>query len=69
MGIDFYYTAGAVSCRSILMLANVLDVKLNLINVDLRYGAHMDKEFMKVKILRIKFLIERKLIETLFLVA
>lgn len=48
MTIDLYYMPLSAPCRSIIMLAKVLGIELNLIKTDLFAGDHMKPEFLKV---------------------
>nr|AEV23882.1 glutathione S transferase class theta [Blattella germanica] len=48
MPIDLYYILGSPPCRSVMMLAKALDVKLNLKNTDLSKGEHQTPAFLKL---------------------
>lgn len=48
MAISFHYMFSCPACRAVLILANQIKIKFNLINVDLPAGDHQSVEFMKV---------------------
>lgn len=48
MTIDFYYTPGSAPCRSVLLTAKALGVNLNLKELDLMKGEHLQADFVKI---------------------
>lgn len=49
MGIDLYYSPTSYGCRAVLIAAKYLDIKLNLIRVDLFYSKdHLEPEFTAI---------------------
>jgi len=48
MTIDLYYLPASSPCRSVLLAARAIGVDLNLKLTDLREGAHLTPEFLKV---------------------
>lgn len=48
MTIDLYNTSGSPPCRTVRMLAKLLDVPLNVVDLDLAGKEHHKPEFVKV---------------------
>nr|AVC68804.1 glutathione S-transferase 7 [Subpsaltria yangi] len=48
MTIDFYYTPGSSPCRAVLLTAKALGLNLNLKQVDLMKGEHLQPDFLKM---------------------
>uniref|UniRef100_A0A182PZ47 glutathione transferase n=1 Tax=Anopheles epiroticus TaxID=199890 RepID=A0A182PZ47_9DIPT len=46
--LDFYYLPGSAPCRAVQMVAEAVDVKLNLKYLDLMAGAHRSPQFTKL---------------------
>uniref|UniRef100_A0A182LWK0 glutathione transferase n=1 Tax=Anopheles culicifacies TaxID=139723 RepID=A0A182LWK0_9DIPT len=46
--LDFYYLPGSAPCRAVQMVAQAVDVKLNLQYLDLMAGAHRSPKFTKL---------------------
>ncbi|XP_065366161.1 glutathione S-transferase 1-1-like [Calliphora vicina] len=46
--MDFYYLPGSAPCRSIIMLAKTLGIKLNKKLLNLQAGEHLKPEFLKI---------------------
>lgn len=48
MSIDFYQIPPSPPCRSVLMLAKLINIPLKCITVDLLEGAHLKPEFLSI---------------------
>lgn len=48
MTIKFYYAKFSPPCRAVQLTAAALGLKLELIDTDLRNGAHLTPEYLKV---------------------
>lgn len=46
--MNFYYMPASAPCRSVMMTAKAVGVKLNLIELDLTKGEHLKVDFLKV---------------------
>ncbi|KAL5277829.1 GstD1 family protein [Megaselia abdita] len=46
--MDFYYMPASAACRSVLMTAEAIGVKLNLKVIDLKAGDHLTPEFLAI---------------------
>ncbi|XP_023309099.2 glutathione S-transferase 1-1 [Lucilia cuprina] len=46
--MDFYYLPGSAPCRSIMMTAKALGIKLNKKLLNLQAGEHLKPEFLKI---------------------
>lgn len=57
MPIDFYYLPYSPPCRSVLLLAELLGLELNLKSVDLLAGEHLKPEFLKVSWWKLVFVV------------
>ena len=52
MAIDLHYIMPSPPCRAVMILARQLGIELNLINVDMWQGAHLNEEFAKINPLK-----------------
>ena len=48
MPIDLYYMVESPPCRTVLMVANRLNIELNLKTLDLSKGEHLNPEFVEL---------------------
>lgn len=48
MAIDLYYMVESPPCRTVLMVANRLNIELNLKTVDLSKGEHLSPQFVRL---------------------
>ncbi len=46
--MDLYYTLGSAPCHTVMQIAKLLELELNLIHVNLRGKEHLKPEFLKV---------------------